>query len=298
MSKKKEKTLPFVSIIIPTYRDSLNLINCLKAIRQQSYPQNNYEVIVVDNDNREDEDISIKYRNCRVVKETKKGSYAARNAGIKQSRGEILFFTDADCIPDNRWIEKGILYMQNNPDIGFAGGKIDLFFRGNKLTITEIYEKTFGFRQEEILYGRKHSVTANLIAQRNSFHTTGLFNDSMLSTGDIEWCHRALNKGLKIGYCEDAIVTHPARYSMGQLLRKKIRVSGGQFEYNKSIVHRTLIVLGGFLPPVIPIKKHLDRNDLCASEKIVSFVIIYLVRVLRSYVFLFLGLNLLKPKRT
>ncbi|MBF0233903.1 MAG: glycosyltransferase family 2 protein [Desulfamplus sp.] len=46
--------IPFISVIVPTYNDSLRLSYCLNALRSQTYPKSRYEIIVVDNNSTED----------------------------------------------------------------------------------------------------------------------------------------------------------------------------------------------------------------------------------------------------
>ena len=71
-----------------------------------------FEIIIVNNGALEDvERIVNQYPQCRYVYEATPGSYAARNAGIAHAKGEIVAFTDTDCIPSPNWLEKGHRYF-------------------------------------------------------------------------------------------------------------------------------------------------------------------------------------------
>lgn len=91
----------YVTIIIPAYHDWYRLSLCLNALAKQTYPHNKFEVIIINND--ADDQVSADFvlpENCKIIVEEKSGSYAARNTGLKIAKGEIIGFTDSDCIPN------------------------------------------------------------------------------------------------------------------------------------------------------------------------------------------------------
>src|SRR5262245_61424835 len=96
-------TPPFVSVIIPVFGDVEPLATCLDHLEHQTYSRACFEVIVADN-GCPDLARAVRGRDVRVVREPKPGSYAARNAGLAIAAGEIIAFTDADCLPSADWI--------------------------------------------------------------------------------------------------------------------------------------------------------------------------------------------------
>jgi len=99
---------PTVSIIIPTYRDWDRLRVCLDALAVQTYPRDRIEVIVVNNDPANAPGTLAFPGTLRLVDEETPGSYAARNAGLRVAGGDVLLFTDADCVPEPRWVEEAV----------------------------------------------------------------------------------------------------------------------------------------------------------------------------------------------
>ena len=80
----------FVSVIIPVYNDAERLKKCLLALEKQTYPQAQYEVIVVDNASEENiKDVVSQFPQARLTFENSPGSYAARNQGISIAKGEL-----------------------------------------------------------------------------------------------------------------------------------------------------------------------------------------------------------------
>jgi len=75
-----------------------------------------------------------------LCSEYKEGSYAARNKGILNSKGDILAFTDSDCIPKDNWLEKGLSVVVNQDSPGLIGGQINYFARdGNKTSFLSMF---------------------------------------------------------------------------------------------------------------------------------------------------------------
>lgn len=100
--EKDEKTK--VSIIIPVYNEEKHISACLDNVLRQHYPD--FETIVVD-DGSTDRSIDIIRRYpVRLIQQKHRGAGAARNLGVKHSRGEILVFIDSDQILDEHFVEK------------------------------------------------------------------------------------------------------------------------------------------------------------------------------------------------
>src|SRR4051812_14647584 len=98
-----------VSIVIPTYKRPALLIKCLRALIHQDFPESQYEVIVVtdgpDHGSLNFLEVWGQWHRCRTFSLLKKkGPAAARNLGWRMAKGELILFTDDDCIPGPQWI--------------------------------------------------------------------------------------------------------------------------------------------------------------------------------------------------
>lgn len=220
---------PLVSVIIPVFNDSERLKKCLQVLDNQSYPKHRYEVIVVDNGSEESiESVISHYSQTRSTYETRPGSYAARNKGISLAKGEVIAFTDSDCIPDLDWIEKGVTNLLKTKNCGLVGGKIKLFFNdNNKPTAVELYESIYAFQQKFYIEVQNFSVTANLFTFKSVLEKVGYFNSELKSSGDRDWGERVAKSGYKLIYADDTCISHPARSSLKELYQKTIRVVDG-----------------------------------------------------------------------
>ena len=97
--------IPFVSVIVPVYNDGQRIGKCIEALLIQTYPQAHFEIIIVDNGSNDNTRSVIEEHPVKLLVEDRiQSSYAARNKGIKNAKGEVIAFTDADCIPAPDWI--------------------------------------------------------------------------------------------------------------------------------------------------------------------------------------------------
>ena len=222
-------TRPLVSVIIPAQNDAERLAQCLQALERQTYPAHRFEVLVVDNAS----DVPVApmlsaFPHARGLYEARRGSYAARNAGIAAARGDVLAFTDSDCLPASDWLEQGVAALSNVDNCGLVGGRIEFFFRNPSApTIVELYDSVMHLDQEEFIRKKRFSVTANLFTFKRVVEQVGLFDSTLESNGDKEWGQRVATQGYRLVYAADACVRHPARQTFRALRRKVTRVVKG-----------------------------------------------------------------------
>lgn len=240
MNPQLSKRAVVVSVIIPTYNDHDRLTRCLDMLHRQTYPESLTEILVVDNGS--DTMINLdpsRYPLVKLLNESTRGSYAARNTGISAARGDILAFTDADCVPESEWIAHGVQALRDNSDVGIICGKIEVFPKiSNKPTIYEHYDRLFGFQQEYWARHFKYGACANIFTYRAVMNEVGFFNPLLMSLGDSEWCVRATKQGHKLIYSDKPLVRHPARASFNALMNKTLRTTGGVYETINKQDHR------------------------------------------------------------
>jgi glycosyltransferase involved in cell wall biosynthesis len=223
--------LPFVSIIIPIYNDSKHLKICLQSLEHQTYPKTLYEVIVINNNSTEDiEAVVSQFGQAIVTYEQRRGSYIARNQGISIANGEILAFTDSDCIPSQNWIEKGVEHLLKTPNCGLVAGQINFFFKDpDTQTAAELYDSLVHLQQKRYIEEGNYGATANLFTFQAVFKKVGLFNPDLKSGGDKEWGKRVFAAGYTQIYASDVSIFHPARQSLTELKKKVTRIVEGNY---------------------------------------------------------------------
>ncbi|TSD67724.1 glycosyltransferase [Inquilinus sp. KBS0705] len=278
-----------VSIIIPAFKDWARLSLCLQSLATQEYPAEFFEIIIVNNNvgDKIPEGFFIP-KNCSVITEEKPGSYSARNAGIRISKGEILGFTDSDCIPDKDWIANAVRIFESDQAIYRIAGKIRLYYKSNKLTNAELYEKVYAFNQEVYVEQDGTGVTANMFSYRSVFDAVGLFKEDLLSGGDYEWSVRARDANYPILYADNVIVSHPARHRLSELVKKAKRVGGGQAGFDMppgpNFFKSLFQLVYDLRPPIKSIKLIIKKGkDMHINQKLLVFYLRYYLSVITAH---------------
>lgn len=126
-----------ISVVICTYKPSGKLAGAVEAIAQQSFPRQDYELLIVNNapdDMGIDEEIAeireayfkgnpnhLRLVDCPVL-----GISHARNAGVSESNGEVICFLDDDSVAQDDLLERIWQAFVDHPGIGVVGGHIVL----------------------------------------------------------------------------------------------------------------------------------------------------------------------------
>src|SRR5258707_1358054 len=100
---------PFFTVLIVNYNGSRHLGPCLSALAEQSFPRYRFEVVLVDNDSRDDS-VALVRRDfpwVRVVRNPVNAGFAGgNNAGLPFARGRFLVLLNNDTIADPHWLEE------------------------------------------------------------------------------------------------------------------------------------------------------------------------------------------------
>lgn len=280
----KNNTLPYVSVIIPVFNNLEKLRLCLQKLDCQTYPKDLYEIIVVDNNSVENINYLItQFTQVRMTNEVQQGSYAARNKGIAIARGEIIAFTDSDCVPAQDWIAKGVEIFCSLPNCGLVGGKIEIFFKNPKrANAVELFDSMNCLDQKHYVENKNYAATANLFTHKDILKRVGLFNSNLKSGGDREWGQRVFKAGYKIIYADNVCVNHPARTNIKELTKKFIRLAEGKYilqdSDNKTLLVFLIELYWNFKPPFRELWKiMIDDKNIPSIKQRFSYIYIFLL---------------------
>jgi len=260
------------SIIIPARNAESSIEKCLQALHNQTFDDK--EIIVVD-DASFDATGKIASRYAKVIRSDKRlGVGAARNLAARNASGEILVFTDADCVAPPDWLETIYEDMVSKNVKVWAGG-----YRDN-------LEKTFisDFAHLELTYRRRNingfvmtAVANNLACFRDLFEKFGPFPQDGLASEDIVLTYR-LSKEEKIYWNPDNGTLHYHKKDLRSYLKQ-------QFWFSKDTIRRYFQ-----LPRLLFTKTHQGRLlYLEIFLGILLLVSLLFTFLLRDFIFLDVG---------
>lgn len=95
-----------ISVVIPAYNEEKNITACLESLHRQTLPRTEYEIIVVDGNSKDrTRELAAPFADLVFI-QTSPRVGGARNDGAMRAKGEIVAFTDADCILPPDWLHR------------------------------------------------------------------------------------------------------------------------------------------------------------------------------------------------
>jgi glycosyltransferase involved in cell wall biosynthesis len=187
-----ESNNPLVSIIIPTYKRSEKLSRAILSVLKQSY--SNIEVLVV-SDNEPDDEYSKNaqmtvdsFKDNRVklvLQEHHKNGAAARNCGIKASKGELIAFLDDDDFWDRDKLEKQVRVIADLDDSWGGVSCLNKIYKGGKLIRLQQGYKS-GKLYKKLLMRRVEVSTDTILLRRKALFDAGLFDENLLRHQEVQ----------------------------------------------------------------------------------------------------------------
>jgi len=216
---------PDVSVVVCTQNRSALLGRVCREALQQKLSGQQWELVIVDNCSTDDtQDIaraieSENPENVCVIQETELGLSAARNAGVRSSRGEYVVFLDDDAFPEPGWLQAIVGALQSG-GIRCAGGPVQPLFQGELprwflgrfLPYLSVWD--LGDKERELTYD-EYPRGANIGFRKNALEAAGGFctdlgrkGNNLLSCEETELCLRIERLGGRIVYAPEARVRH------------------------------------------------------------------------------------------
>jgi len=209
-----------VSVIVPTYNSEATIKGCLDSLFNQTF-EDKYEVIVVDDASADNTISAVASYPVELLKQEHKGPAAARNLGAKNAEGGILLFTDADCIPENDWIEKMCAPFEDEQIAGVQGR----YKTKQKGTVARFVQYEIEERYEIMSKKRYIDFVGSYSAayRTDVFLEEGGFDESfpIASGEDPDLSYRLASKGHKMVFAPDAVVYHEHPAGIAQYLKMK-----------------------------------------------------------------------------
>lgn len=197
-----------VSVVIPAYNAAATIDRCLAGLAAQSYPPDRYEVIVVDDGSTDDTGVRIKSTGVKYLYQPNQGPATARNNGAAEANGDIILFTDADCIPTANWIAEMVKPFSDPEVIAVKGAyrckQSGLVARFVQLEFEERFAMLEKAESIDMIDTYAAAIRKNIFADLHGFDTSF----PKANNEDTELSYRMAALGKKMVFNPKAIVYH------------------------------------------------------------------------------------------
>ena len=215
--------LPFATVAIGTYNRARWLRETLAFLTRQDYPDDRWELIIVDNRSTDDtrsvvESFASAPKAPRYIYEEQQGSSYARNRAIAEARGELVIFTDDDMLGDGTWLAAIVepFLRPGNERVGAVGGEVIPHFPDGLPRWLEGQWEPFNYRTDVgPLKPTQLPATANLafrasvLSEIGGFRTDlGRFGNRLTGSEDHDLVRRVQRAGYAIWFSPTAGLKH------------------------------------------------------------------------------------------
>jgi cellulose synthase/poly-beta-1,6-N-acetylglucosamine synthase-like glycosyltransferase len=236
---------PFISVVIATYNRSAILPRCLDSLCNQTYPQERYEIVVINDGSGDNtEKILREYEKkapCRFIWITQEnhGRSFTRNVGIAKSNGEFVCFTDDDCIAEKNWIERLVRGFIDD-STGAVGGEVVSY-----QTATPVQQFIVDARilNQESFFKRNTLITGNAAYRKQVLNDIHGFDNFLIACEDLDISIRTQLSGFTLRYVPDAVVYHDHPATVKSLFFQQYRNGKGFVQLHRKYAKRYNLVL-------------------------------------------------------
>lgn len=212
-----------ITVAIPTYNRSRLLRQTLAGIVQQQYPRDAFEILVIDNNSRDDTrtvvaEFTGAHPSLRYVLEEQQGLDHARNRAVAEAKGDILVFGDDDILVEPTWLTLLVAAFstEESDRIGAVGGEVVPVFPDGLPPWVAEWHSPLAFRETPgPLAPNQSPMGANLAFPSRVFQEFGLFSttldrkgSALFSGGETEYLKRLRAGGREIWFAPGARVLH------------------------------------------------------------------------------------------
>jgi cellulose synthase/poly-beta-1,6-N-acetylglucosamine synthase-like glycosyltransferase len=224
---------PSVTVIVPVRNGEQTIQSLLESLQKLDYDRAKVEVIVVDgNSTDKTRDIVKKYP-VKLVVESRDGLNLARNVGIKCSNGEIIAFTDSDCIVPRDWITK-IVENFKDPKVSCVGGSakalnedfVSQYADNSIVRLMPFFRKREELDQVKPFF--RHPAGCNMAFRRKVAEQVGYFDENIkFGFDEVEFADRVCRAGYKMVLDPEVTVWHKHRATLGDFMKQNFQYGKG-----------------------------------------------------------------------
>ncbi|MDA3883089.1 MAG: glycosyltransferase [Bacteroidales bacterium] len=216
-----------ISVVVCTYNREKYILDSLTSLRDQTFEESLYEIILVDNNSTDTTALkclefgqSASHLNYHYYKETKQGLSYARNRGIALAKGEIIVFLDDDAVASKTYLEEIMFFFETHPSVSALGGRIFPKYEVSKPewmpdVLTPLFSIIDLGDVDKPFRSGKYPIGANMAFRSSVFELCGDFNTELGRTGknlmggeEKDLFYRMQQQSLSVWYAAKPWVYH------------------------------------------------------------------------------------------
>lgn len=205
--------VPRVSVIVCSYNGGQTLEACLRSLKKVNYPD--YEVVLVDDGSTDNtKEIVSHHPWVKAIHQPNMGLSVARNVGAAHATGEIIAYTDSDCMADPDWLYYLVGTLLSGNYAGVGGPNISPPAQNWQQACVAAAP---GGPSHVLLTDvvAEHIPGCNMAFHRWAFEKIGGFDPEYRKAGDdVDFCWRLQQEGEVIAFSPSAIVWHYRRFTL------------------------------------------------------------------------------------
>jgi len=211
---------PKASVVVCSYNGAKTLDRCLESLKNVDYPD--YEVVLVDDGSKDNtQEIAAKHPWIVNIRQENKGLSYARNVGARASKGDVIVYTDSDCMADPDWLYYLVGTLLSGDYAGVGGPNIS---PPAENWVQACVSAAPGGPSHVLLTDvvAEHIPGCNMAFHRWAFEQVGGFDPEYRKAGDdVDFCWRLQSSGGVIAFSPAAIVWHYRRFSLGAFKKQQ-----------------------------------------------------------------------------
>ena len=212
--------VPKVSVVVCSYNGAATLRGCLEALQKVDYPD--FEVMVVDDGSKDStQSIVAEFPLVKNILQPNRGLSVARNVGMQAATGEIIAYTDSDCMPDSDWLYFLVSTLLHSSYAAVGGPNLNPPAQG---PIPAAVAACPGAPTHVLLSDTEaeHIPGCNMAYWKSVLEEIGGFDPEFRTAGDdVDLCWRLMQAGHRVGFSPSALVWHHRRFTMQAYFRQQ-----------------------------------------------------------------------------
>lgn len=231
-----------VSVVIPTFSRPAAIRSCLAALLKQTFPGDQFEIVIVDDGSpvpTELGDVGASkgsdpnHPEIRVVRQDNAGPGAARNRGVREARGQLIAFTDDDCLPLPDWLRVLVAAVDEAPQTLVGGATFNglanqIFSETSQLIVNMSYDHYNANKQAARFFASN-----NWLCSKQQYLEIGGFDVNFRAASeDRDFCDRWLAAGWQMQWATEANIEHRHSQHLSNFVKLHFRYGKGAYQFH------------------------------------------------------------------